>query len=151
MWAIDQYKGRCKTGWRIRQDRMSGKWEAYNRAWFEGPPVSFPTFRRAVAYVEASSYGRHDRATTENYSALRDFYKLIPPIKHQPKHRPGMDRWDASWLLTPQRYIIGFDGSSDDDMAVCLTEFDMGDNGHRWTLTQVGWFAAMDLPEEAMR
>lgn len=148
-WAIDTYKGRCKTGWSIRQDRLTGKWEAYNRAWFDGPPVQFATFRRAAAYVEASTYGRHDRACTENYSALRDFYKLIPPIKARPKHRPGMNRWDASWLLIPQRYVVGL--GQGDDFTIALAEFDPDEKGARWSLTNTGWCGAMGLPEEMLR
>ncbi len=149
-WAIETYKGRCKTGWKIRQDRLTGMWEAYNRAHFDGPPAKFSSWSRAAAYVRASTYGQHDRASVSG--GLRDFYKRIPPMKHTPKHRPGgLRSWDASWLLVPQRYIIGFDGTSDGDFAVCLGEFDPDEKGVRWTLSNVGWCESMGIPQEAMR
>ena len=150
-WAIESYKGRCKTGWKIRRDRLSGKWEAYNRAWFDGPPAKFSSWSRAAANVVASTYGRHDRAYTHNYSGLRDFYKRVPPIKHRPKHRPGINTWDASWLLIPQRYVVGFDGSDDGNYAIALGEFDPDEKGVRWTLSNAGWCESMGIPQEALR
>lgn len=40
------------------------------------------------------------------------------------RHRPALGRWDAYWLLAPQRYSLGYE------------------------LTQKGWAEALGMPED---
>lgn len=129
---------RCKTGWRVRLDRHTGKWEAYRNVF--GPDYeSFDTPRRAWAYVEATTYGRHSEASTGKRSV--GYYSLTPP-----RHWPEEGRWDASWLLYPCQRVLGFDGGRGDCALITMdTVFSLDEKGPRWTLTTRGWTESMGI------
>lgn len=114
---------RCKTGWRIRRDSTTKLWEAYNRYHFDGPPMEFPTWRRAYAYVVATTYGRHERATGASF--------IAPRMIHYPeaRHLPREGCWEASWLLL---------GHTDEDEP-------------RWKLSQEGWKEALGISGAAFK
>lgn len=132
---------RCKTGWRVRLDRHTGKWEAYRNVF--GPDYEqFDTPRRAWAYVHATTYGRHSEASTGKRSLA--YFSLT-----RPRHRPGVNRWDASWLLYPTQRVLGFDGSGSGAIVTMDTVFSLDEKGPRWTLTTRGWTESMGISSAA--
>jgi hypothetical protein len=106
----------------------------------EGYPT-FATQRRALAYVIASTHGRHDRATIGLSPLL---IAVWPEERGQYRHGPRDDRWDASWLLFPTRRML----SVGELVITQDVDFQIDEKGPRWMLTARGWTESMGISSE---
>lgn len=95
-------RSRCKTGFKIKRCcSRCGKWEL----WRHAIPLSgrYDSWSDARDAFVAETHGRHDKM------AIDFSVRVAVRVQNAHKHRPHPDRWDAEWLLWPQRFMLGFD------------------------------------------
>lgn len=119
-------RSRCKTSHKIKHCcSRCGKWEI----WRHNMPLSgrYSSWSDARDAFVAMTYGKHDKLVLG--LSARSIAVRNPGLG---QHRPHPDRWDAAWLLWPQRWVMGTWEPPFYDKGVLIT--DDGGDRRLWAL-----------------
>ncbi|AHY84159.1 hypothetical protein PBI_MOSMORIS_85 [Mycobacterium phage MosMoris] len=78
---------------------------------------------------EARNWFFKSAAKVQEFATAREAWDFVVASTYgrHDLHRIDLGRWDAAYLLVPMRYVMGLE---------------------EWSLTRLGWEAALGLPED---